>query len=167
MTITVRDKTAYHQQTTERMSKFLDQPAWSVRQKLALALRGEVPRGNPEERLGGARRERRRHPAAEAQAPLTRGRVHEALALFAWKGQELEAAADHLRHAHAAYADGCPPAALARVLAKEAGVLRDCGRMDEALVVQDRRLQAASAVPDVPVLKISGPTTQRPVVVFQ
>lgn len=86
-----------------------------------------------------------RRAAAEAKAPLTRGRVHEALALFAWKGQELEKAADHLRHAHAAYADGGPPAALARVLAKEAGVLRDCGRMDEALVVQDRRLQAASA----------------------
>jgi len=86
-----------------------------------------------------------RRAAAEARAPLTRGRVHEALALFAWKGQELEKAADHLRHAHAAYADGGPPAALVRVLAKEAGVLRDCGRMDEALVVQDRRLQAASA----------------------
>ncbi len=86
-----------------------------------------------------------RRAAAEARAPLTRGRVHEALALFAWKGQELEKAADHLRHAHAVYADGGPPAALARVLAKEAGVLRDFGRMDEALVVQDRRLQAASA----------------------
>ena len=86
-----------------------------------------------------------RRAAAEARAPLTRGRVHEALALFAWKGQELDKAADHLRHAHAAYADGGLPAALARVFAKEAGVLRDCGRMDEALVVQDRRLQAASA----------------------
>ena len=86
-----------------------------------------------------------RRAAAEARAPLTRGRVHEALALFAWKGQELEKATDHLRLAHAAYADGGPPAALARVLAKEAGVLRDCGRLDEALVVQDRRLQAAGA----------------------
>jgi DNA-binding NtrC family response regulator/tetratricopeptide (TPR) repeat protein len=86
-----------------------------------------------------------RRAAAEARAPLTHGRVHETLALFAWKGQELDKAADHLRHAHAAYADGGAPAALARVLAKEAGVLRDCGRLDEALVVQDRRLQAASA----------------------
>jgi DNA-binding NtrC family response regulator len=85
-----------------------------------------------------------RRAAAEARAPLTRGRVHEALALFAWKGQELDEAADHLRHAHAVYAGGGPPAAIARVLAKEAGVLRDLGRMDEALVVQDRRLQAAS-----------------------
>ena len=33
-----------------------------------------------------------RRAAAEAEAPLTRGRVHEALALFAWKGQELEKA---------------------------------------------------------------------------
>ena len=47
-----------------------------------------------------------RRAAAEARAPLTRGRVHETLALFAWKGQDLEQAADHLRHAHAAYADG-------------------------------------------------------------
>ena len=39
MNVTVREKTAYHQQTTERMSKFLDQPAWSIRQKLALACR--------------------------------------------------------------------------------------------------------------------------------
>ena len=86
-----------------------------------------------------------RRAAAEARAPLTHGRVHEALALFAWKGQDLEKAAEHLRRAHAAYSDGGPPAAIARVLAKEAGVLRDCGRMDEALVVQDRRLQAATA----------------------
>jgi len=86
-----------------------------------------------------------RRAAAEARAPLTRGRVHEALALFAWKGQELEQAADHVRQAHEAYADEGLPAALTRVLAREAGVLRDCGRMDEALVVQDRRLQAASA----------------------
>src|SRR5688500_1827930 len=86
-----------------------------------------------------------RRAAVEARAPLTRGRVHETLALFAWKGQELDKAADHLRLAHAAYADGGPPGALARLLAKEAGVLRDCGRLDEALVVQDRRLQAAGA----------------------
>src|SRR6188768_2579116 len=47
-----------------------------------------------------------RRAAADARAPLTRGRVHEALALFAWKGQELDKAADHLRLAHAAYAEG-------------------------------------------------------------
>jgi DNA-binding NtrC family response regulator/tetratricopeptide (TPR) repeat protein len=86
-----------------------------------------------------------RRAAAEARAPLTRGRVHEALALFAWKGQELDKAADHLRLAHAAYAEGGSPAAVARLLAKEAGVLRDAGRLDEALVVQDRRLHAAMA----------------------
>ncbi len=85
-----------------------------------------------------------RRAAAEARAPLTRGRVHEALALFAWKGQELEKATDHLRLAHAAYAEGGAPAAVARLLAKEAGVLRDCGRLDEALVVQDRRLHVAT-----------------------
>jgi DNA-binding NtrC family response regulator/tetratricopeptide (TPR) repeat protein len=85
-----------------------------------------------------------RRAAAEARVPLTRGRAHETLALFAWKGQELERAAAHVRTAHEAYADGGPPAALARLLAKEAGVLRDLGRLDEALVAQDRRLQAAA-----------------------
>jgi tetratricopeptide (TPR) repeat protein len=97
-----------------------------------LWLAGRVARGDGEVRRA----------AAEARAPLTRGRVHETLALFAWKGQDLDRAAAHVRTAHEAYADG-PPAALARLLAKEAGVLRDLGRLDEALVVQDRRLQAA------------------------
>jgi L-fuculose-phosphate aldolase len=35
----VRDKAAYHQQTGERMERFLEVPDWSVRQKLALACR--------------------------------------------------------------------------------------------------------------------------------
>ena len=82
--------------------------------------------------------------AEDARAPLTRGRMHETLALFAWKGQDLEQAADHLQSARAAYADEASPAALARIAAREAGILRDCGRLDEALVVQDRRLQAAT-----------------------
>jgi transcriptional regulator with AAA-type ATPase domain/tetratricopeptide (TPR) repeat protein len=85
-----------------------------------------------------------RRAAEEALQPLTRGRVHETLALFAWKEQALERAAEHVRSAHEAYAGRATPAALARVLAKEAGVLRDLGRLDEALVVQDRRLQAAA-----------------------
>ena len=92
-----------------------------------------------------------RRAAEDARAPLTHGRVHETLALFAWKGQDLDEAQVHLRHARAAYAEGASPAALARVWAREAGVLRDCGRLDEALVVQDRRLQAATraARPDL------------------
>jgi tetratricopeptide (TPR) repeat protein len=85
-----------------------------------------------------------RRAADEARQPLTRGRVHETLALFAWKEQALDLAAEHVRSAHEAYAGAATPAALARVLAREAGVLRDLGRLDEALVVQDRRLQAAS-----------------------
>jgi L-fuculose-phosphate aldolase len=39
MNIIVRDKQDYHRQTTERMSRFLEQPDWSARQKLALACR--------------------------------------------------------------------------------------------------------------------------------
>src|SRR5262249_8603309 len=35
----VRDKSAYHQQTDERMSRHFQVPDWSVRQKLALACR--------------------------------------------------------------------------------------------------------------------------------
>ncbi len=39
MNVTVRDKEAYHQQTTERMNVHLEMPNWSVRQKLALTCR--------------------------------------------------------------------------------------------------------------------------------
>ena len=35
----VRDKEAYHQQTTERMNKHFELPSWSVKQKLALTCR--------------------------------------------------------------------------------------------------------------------------------
>jgi L-fuculose-phosphate aldolase len=39
MNVVVRDKAEYHQQTSERMEKHFVVPAWSVRQKLALACR--------------------------------------------------------------------------------------------------------------------------------
>src|SRR5688500_5989166 len=54
-----------------------------------LWLTGKVVRGGGEVRRA----------ATEARAPLTRGRVHETLALFAWKGQDLEQAADEVRQA--------------------------------------------------------------------
>ena len=39
MSLIVREKEAYHQQTTERMNKHFQLPNWSVRQKLALTCR--------------------------------------------------------------------------------------------------------------------------------
>jgi hypothetical protein len=39
MSVIVRDKETYHQQTTERMNKHFNLPNWSVRQKLALTCR--------------------------------------------------------------------------------------------------------------------------------
>ncbi len=39
MSLIVRDKEAYHQQTTERMNKHFTLPNWSVKQKLALTCR--------------------------------------------------------------------------------------------------------------------------------
>ena len=39
MNVVVRDKEAYHQQTTERMTKHFELPDWSVQQKLALTCR--------------------------------------------------------------------------------------------------------------------------------
>ncbi len=39
MNVIVRDKQAYHQQTTERMNRHFVVPEWSARQKLALACR--------------------------------------------------------------------------------------------------------------------------------
>ena len=39
MNVVVRDKEAYHQQTTERMNKHFELSNWSVQQKLALTCR--------------------------------------------------------------------------------------------------------------------------------
>jgi DNA-binding NtrC family response regulator/tetratricopeptide (TPR) repeat protein len=118
-----------------------------------LAARLRVVRGHGMWLTGPASRAQAevRKAARQATAPLTRARVLEAQALFAWKAQELEGALAHLAEAEAIYARAEWPAGTARVLEKRAGVLRDAGRLEEALALQDRRLEVASGLgrPDV------------------
>jgi DNA-binding NtrC family response regulator/tetratricopeptide (TPR) repeat protein len=92
-----------------------------------------------------------RKAARHAKAPLTRARVLEAQGFFAWKSQELDAALLRLAEADAIYAAADCAMGSARVLEKRAGVLRDAGRLQEALLLQDRRLElaAAGSRPDV------------------
>ncbi|MBI3931901.1 MAG: sigma-54-dependent Fis family transcriptional regulator [Acidobacteria bacterium] len=84
---------------------------------------------------------------AGAREPLTRARGCEALALFAWKEQDLDGARRHLSAARALYEEAGSAEGLVRVLEKEARVLRDAGRIEAALDVLARRIEAAAASP--------------------
>jgi DNA-binding NtrC family response regulator/tetratricopeptide (TPR) repeat protein len=97
-----------------------------------------------------ARRELRK-AARRATAPLTRARVLEIQAFFAWKSQDLEAAVDRLTEAEAIYQAEDWPAGTARILEKRAGIMRDAGRLEEALRIHDRRIEVASGLnrPDI------------------
>jgi transcriptional regulator with AAA-type ATPase domain/tetratricopeptide (TPR) repeat protein len=98
-----------------------------------LWMTGRVARG-----LGEVRK-----AATLAEAPLTQARVLETLGLFAWKDQELEDAMRQLESARDLYTRLSSPLGLLRVLAKQAGVLKDAGRFAEALGLQDERLERA------------------------
>jgi len=108
----------------------------------ALWLSGRVRPGHAEVRRG----------LSLASEPLTRARGLETLGLLAWKAPDLEDARRLLGEAMQLYeAQGCAEG-VARVLEKEAGVLRDAGRLSEALRVQERRLALVSSrqrVPDI------------------
>jgi DNA-binding NtrC family response regulator/tetratricopeptide (TPR) repeat protein len=102
----------------------------------ALWLSGRVRPGQAEVRRG----------LGLATEPLTRARGLETLGLLAWKAQDLEEARRLLEEAMQLYeAHGCAEG-VARVLEKEAGVLRDLGRLTEALRVQERRLALVSSM---------------------
>jgi transcriptional regulator with AAA-type ATPase domain/tetratricopeptide (TPR) repeat protein len=98
-----------------------------------LWMTGRVSRG-----LGEVRK-----AASMAEAPLTRARVFETLGLFAWKEQELEDAMRQLDSARDLYTRQRSSTGLLRVLAKQAGVLRDGGRLGDALRLQEERLERA------------------------
>src|SRR5438552_9573900 len=102
----------------------------------ALWLSGRVRTGHAEVRRG----------LSLATEPLTHARGLETLGLLAWKAQELADARRLLGEAmHVYEAHGCLEG-VARALEKEAGVLRDVGRLSEALRVQDRRLAIVSSM---------------------
>jgi DNA-binding NtrC family response regulator/tetratricopeptide (TPR) repeat protein len=105
----------------------------------ALWLCGRVRTGHAEVRRG----------LSLAVQPLTRARGLETLGLLAWKEQELDEARGLLGEALRIYeAHGCREG-IARALEREAGVLRDGGRLSEALRVQERRLAIVSTLPRV------------------
>ncbi|HEV8254127.1 MAG TPA: sigma 54-interacting transcriptional regulator, partial [Vicinamibacteria bacterium] len=111
----------------------------------ALWLAGRVRPGYAEVRRG----------VALATQPLTRARGMETLGLLVWKGQELDQARGLLAEALQIYeAERCDDG-IVRVLEKEAGVLRDAGRLSDALRLQERRLALASSRPSGPALALA------------
>jgi DNA-binding NtrC family response regulator/tetratricopeptide (TPR) repeat protein len=113
-----------------------------------LSARLRVVRGHGLWLTGPARlaRGELRKAARQATAPLTRGRVLEGQALFAWKAHDIEGALAHLAEAEEIYARAAWPAGTARVLEKRAGVLRAAGRLEEALALHDSRIEVAGAL---------------------
>ena len=99
-----------------------------------------------------------RKAARQATKPLTRGRVLEGQAVFAWKAHDLEGALAHLAEAEEIYARAAWPAGTARVLEKRAAVLRSAGRLQEALRLLESRIEVTASLgrPDVLALARSG-----------
>ena len=100
-----------------------------------------------------------RKAARQATAPLTRARVLEEQALHASKTHDREAALAHLAHAEQIYVTTACASGLSRVLEKRATVLRDAGRLEEALRVHEQRIEMAAGIR---ALGHPGPGAQRP-----
>src|SRR5262249_9825289 len=98
-----------------------------------------------------------RKAARHATVPLTRGRVLEGLAMFAWESHDLEAALAHLAEAEEIYARAEWAAGTARVLEKRAIVLRGAGRLQEALRLEESRIEVPASLgrPDALALALS------------
>jgi DNA-binding NtrC family response regulator/tetratricopeptide (TPR) repeat protein len=108
-----------------------------------LAARLRVLRGQALFALGqvsSARGEARRANELATES-LTRARATELLALIAWREQDLDAA-EALAEAALADASISLPATV-RLLGLRGGILRDAGRLDAALQVEDRRVALA------------------------
>jgi DNA-binding NtrC family response regulator/tetratricopeptide (TPR) repeat protein len=107
-----------------------------VARALALWQGGRVPAGK-----GEARR-----ALNDSEQPLTRARALEALAVFAWKDQEIARARELAAMALALYETGSSPPGMLRAEGVAATVERDAWRLTEALRIHDRRVQAAQAL---------------------
>ncbi len=86
-----------------------------------------------------------RRATAIAKTALARGHVAETEALLTWREQRLDEARDHARRAWDFYEECGSTEGLGRALEKEAGILRNAGRFEEAVVAQGQRLEIASA----------------------
>jgi transcriptional regulator with AAA-type ATPase domain/tetratricopeptide (TPR) repeat protein len=87
-----------------------------------------------------------RKAALQAKAPLTRARVLEEQGLLAWKANDRDAAFAHLAQAEEIYRAADCPLGTIRVLEKRATVLRGEGRLEEALALQQRRVEVAAGL---------------------
>lgn len=85
-----------------------------------------------------------RRASERAVTSLAQARAHEVLGLFAWKEQELDEASRHLADARRLYAECEHRGGLVSTLEKEGAVLRDAGRLREALRLQTQRVEIAS-----------------------
>jgi DNA-binding NtrC family response regulator len=94
-------------------------------------------------RVAAARGEARR-AVEQSEEPLTRARALEALALFAWRDQEIARAAELAGQSLALYEAGGSPAGVIRALGLEAAVATDAWRMAGAMVAHDRRVRIAA-----------------------
>jgi len=86
-----------------------------------------------------------RRATAIAETALARGYVAETEALLTWREQRLDEARAHARRAWDFYVACGSTEGLGRALEKEAGILRNAGRFEEAVVAQGQRLEMASA----------------------
>ena len=81
----------------------------------------------------------------ECREPFTRARALDLLGLFAWKAHRLDRAGLLLAEAQALWEGGDPARGAVRTLWRRAGVLRDAGRLEPALELQEQALRAARA----------------------
>jgi two-component system, NtrC family, response regulator AtoC len=85
--------------------------------------------------------------AIVAREPLTHARAAEALGRFAWKEHDHDTAQAHLETAQRIFA-GCGfGVGLVQALGHHAGVLRDAGKLEDALCVLDQRVALAEDLP--------------------
>ena len=96
-------------------------------------------------RVAAARGEARR-ALEQSEEPLTRARALEALALFAWRDQEIARAAELAGQSLALYEAGGSPAGAIRALGLQAALATDAWRMTDAMEAHDRRVRMAAAL---------------------
>jgi two-component system, repressor protein LuxO len=102
-------------------------------------------------RVAAARNEIKR-AACAAVEPLTRARVEEARARLAWAEQRVEAARAYLASARAKYKEAGYRMGVLRTLEVEGTLLREAGRIREALELHATRIEMAAATPRSDVL---------------
>jgi DNA-binding NtrC family response regulator/tetratricopeptide (TPR) repeat protein len=97
-------------------------------------------------RVALARNELRKANKDACQAP-TRARLEEAWAWFAWREHRIEEARERLLRARGAHEQAGYQEGVVRTLAAEGALLRDAGRIGEAIETHTRRIELAAKTP--------------------